>query len=131
MAAVDGGMGDDEVQEVLQGNPREGNGAAGRLNWTSAMSRFILRRFTELVTEGVKTDKGFKDVHLNKVARDLSKCIGQEVSGGQVYNHLRKWRARWGKICRMKELSGSLWIADTCMISLSNEHYASHVKVSY
>ena len=95
------------------------------------MSRFILRRFTELVAEGVKTDKGFKDVHLNKVARDLSECIGQEVSGGQVYNHLRKWRARWGKICRMKELSGSLWIADTCMISLSNEHYASHVKVSY
>ncbi|KAG2588501.1 hypothetical protein PVAP13_5NG347381, partial [Panicum virgatum] len=43
----------------------------------------------------VNTDKGFKDVHLNKVARDLSEFTGQEVSGSQMYNHLRKWRSRW------------------------------------
>ena len=51
------------------------------------MSGFVLRRFTELVSEGVKTDKGFK------------------------------------------ELSGSLWDEDNCMISLAPDHYSGHVKV--
>jgi hypothetical protein len=73
----------------------QGNGPAGRLNWTSAMSGFILRWLTKLVGEGVKTDKGFKDVHLNKVASDLYEFTGQDVIGSQVYNHLCKWRATW------------------------------------
>ena len=49
-------MGGDGVQEAGQGNLVQGNGAAGRLNWIAALSGFILRRFTELVGEGVKTD---------------------------------------------------------------------------
>jgi len=122
-------VGGDGVQEAGQGNLVQGNGVAGRLNWTAALSGFILRRFTELVGEGVKTDKGFEDVHLNKVARELSEFITQEITGSQVYNHLRKWHARWVKICRLKELSGALWVEDLCMISLSAEHYAGHIKV--
>jgi len=49
-------VGGDGVQEAGQGNLVQGNGVAGRLNWTAALSGFILRRFTELVGEGVKTD---------------------------------------------------------------------------
>ena len=94
------------------------------------MSGFILSHFNELEGEGVNTNKGFKDVHLNKVARDLSEFTGQEVSGSQVYNHLRKWRSRWVKICRLKELSRSLWDKDRYMISLSVKHYTGHVKVN-
>jgi len=71
------------------------------------MSGFILRRLTELVAEGVRTDKGFKDVHFNQVASHLSEFTGQHVVALQVYNHLRKWRARWVKICRLKDLSGA------------------------
>lgn len=67
----------EEVVVVAQGNA----GPQGRLNWTIAMSGFVLRRFTDLVGEGVKTDKGFKDVHLNKVVRDLFEFIDQEVTG--------------------------------------------------
>jgi len=121
----------DEVQEVpaaVGGNTGNGKGAHPRLQWTSAMSEFVLRRFTELVSEGVKIDKGFKDVHLNKVAADLTEFMGQEVSGSQVYNHLCKWRARWVKICRLKDLSGALWDEDNYMISLDPEHYSGHVK---
>jgi hypothetical protein len=51
-----------EVQPAAQGNSSVVNGAHVRLNWTSAMSSFVLRRFTKSVGEGVKTDKGFKDV---------------------------------------------------------------------
>lgn len=71
----------------------KGNASGGRLQWINVMSAFILRRFADLVGEGVRTDKGYKDVHLNAVARDLSEFINLEVSGTQVYNHLH-----WGRL---------------------------------
>ena len=68
-----------DAEEVVGG--QQGNAAPHcRLIWTCAMSCFVLRHFTDLVGEGVKTDKGFKDVHLNKVARDLSEFTRQEVT---------------------------------------------------
>ncbi|CAN6311406.1 unnamed protein product [Urochloa humidicola] len=76
------------------------------------MSGFVLRRFIELVGEGVKTDKGFKDVHLNRVAKDLSEFTVQDISGSQVY----------------KNLSGANWDEENCMITLAPEHYVGHVK---
>ena len=48
-----------------------------------------------------------------------------------MYNHLRKWRARWVQICKLKDLSGSNWDEHNFMITLSDEHYAGHVKVSF
>ena len=47
-------------------------------------------------------------MHLNKVARDLSEFITQEITGSQVYNHLRKWRQKWAKVSKLKDLSGAL-----------------------
>lgn len=108
----------------------QGHGGGARLQWTNVMSGFVLRRFADLVAEGVRTDKGFKDVHLNAVARDLSEFINLEVSGTQVYNHLRKWRSRWVKICRLKELSGAGWDEANYVITLDPEHYNGHVKVN-
>ncbi|WVZ77426.1 hypothetical protein U9M48_025291, partial [Paspalum notatum var. saurae] len=101
--------------------------APARLTWTPVMSAFILRRFVDLC-EGVKTDKGFKDVHLNAVAKDLTAVIGEEVSGNQVYNHLRKWRAKWVKISKLKELSGACWDEENYMITLDGDHYNGHCK---
>jgi hypothetical protein len=62
-----------EMAGALAGNGAagQGNAAGGRLQWTNVMSAFVLRWFTDLVGEGVRTDKGFKDVHLNAIARDL------------------------------------------------------------
>ena len=59
----------------------QGNGGAGRMTWTSVMSGFILRRFSNLVGEGLKTDKGFKEVHLNQVARQLVEFANVQVTG--------------------------------------------------
>ena len=94
------------------------------------MSGFILRRFSDLVGEGLKTDKGFKEVHLNKVAKNLAEFANVEVTGNQVYNHLHKWRSKWQKICRLKDHSGALWVEDVYMISLDDEHFKEHIKVS-
>ncbi|KAK3152959.1 hypothetical protein QOZ80_2BG0165820 [Eleusine coracana subsp. coracana] len=118
-----------EVVEVAEQQPEVQGGAAhGRLQWTNVMSGFVLRRFCDLVADGVKIDKGFKEVHLNAVARDLREFIGQEVTGTQVYNHMRKWRARWVKICRLKDLSGAGWDEDNFMITLDPDHYHGHIK---
>lgn len=84
-------------EDVVEVPAAAGNGAAPRLQWTAAMSGFILRRFSDLVAEGVRTDKVFKDCHVNQVAHMLSEFTGMQVSATQVYNHLRKWRARWVK----------------------------------
>ena len=78
---------------------------------------------------GVRTDKGFKEVHLNKVAKALQEFCGHEVSDTQVYNHLRKWRQRWVKLSKLRDLSGAQWDEDNCMIVLE-EHYNGHTKVS-
>jgi hypothetical protein len=42
------------------------------------------------VAEGVRTDKGFEDFHVNAVAKDLQAFIMQPMSTSQVNNHLRK-----------------------------------------
>ncbi|KAI5013376.1 hypothetical protein ZWY2020_034488 [Hordeum vulgare] len=87
------------------------------LRWTSPMSGFMLRRFVELIASGVKTDKGFKEVHLNQVAKNCSDHFGLAITGTQVYNHLRK-----------SHISGSLWDDTNCVISLKEEHYLGHIK---
>ena len=38
------------------------------MHWTPVQSGFMLRRFHDLVGQGVKTDKGFKEVHVRQVA---------------------------------------------------------------
>jgi hypothetical protein len=111
-----------------------GGGQGGQtrpaMHWTPVMSAFVLRRFADLVGEGVKTDKGFKEVHLNNVARQVSEFPGQEVTGTQVYNHLRKWRQCWVRVCKLKDLSGALWDENNCSIVLAEEHLLGYTKVS-
>nr|XP_034604641.1 uncharacterized protein LOC117864623 [Setaria viridis] len=98
------------------------------MRWTDVMSGFILRRMCQLISTGVRTDKGFKEVHLNRVAKALHEFSGNEVTSTQVYNHLRKWRLRWVRILKLRELSGALWDGDNSMIVLEEEHYNGHIK---
>jgi hypothetical protein len=114
---------DGDVHDGAEQRPR------GAMRWTSAMSSFALRRMCQLIESGVRTDKGFKEVHLNQVAKYLQEFTGTEVTGTQVYNHLRKWRQRWMRVSKLRELSGALWVEDVCMISLDEEHYKGHIKV--
>jgi hypothetical protein len=94
------------------------------------MSAFVLRHMCQVIQTSVGTDKGFKEVHLNQVAKYLSEFTGVEATGTQVYNHLRKWRQRWVKVSKLRELSGAQWVDDVCMISLEEDHYLGHIKVS-
>ena len=100
------------------------------MRWTNVMSAFVLHHFCQLISTGVRTDKGFKEVHLNQVAKSVVEFSGFEVTGTQVYNHLRKWRQRWVRVIKLRELSGALWDDDNFMITLEDEHYKGHVQVS-
>ena len=70
------------------------DGRSNNMKWQPFMSTFVLNKMCELISSGVRTDKGFKEVHLNTVAKHVFELCGQEVNSTQVYNHLRKWRAR-------------------------------------
>ena len=94
------------------------------------MSTFVLNKMCELISSGVRTDKGFKEVNLNTVAKQVFEFCGQEVSATQVYNHLRKWRSRWIQVSKLRDLSGASLDENTCSIVLEAEHYAGHVAVS-
>jgi hypothetical protein len=89
----------------------------------------MLRRFHDLLIQGVKTDKDFKEVHVRQVAGMLSDFAGVNVSVQQIYNHLRKWRQRWVKVVRLRDLSGALWNDKHHMIVLDEEHLNGHTKV--
>ena len=65
---------------------------AGPMRWYNPSSGFVLRRMAQLVSDGSRPDKVFKDKDVNLVAKQLKEFTGEIVSPTQVYNHLRKWR---------------------------------------
>jgi hypothetical protein len=65
---------------------------AGPMRWNNNTSGFVLRRMAQLLTDGTRPDKVFKDKDVNYVAKCLKDYSGDVVSPTQVYNHLRKWR---------------------------------------
>jgi len=118
------------VQPPIGASAQAASGAArNAMRWTNAMSSFMLRRMCQLISSGVRADKGFKEVHPNQVAKAMQEFSGNEITGTRVYNHLRKWRQMWVRVVKLRELSGALWNEDTCAITLEDEHYKGHVKV--
>ena len=103
---------------------------SNNMKWQPFMSMFVLNKMCELISSGVRTDKGFKEVHLNTVAKQVFEFCGQEVSATQVYTHLRKCRSRWILMSKLRDLSGASWDENTCSIVLEAEHYVGHVAVS-
>jgi hypothetical protein len=71
--------------------------APGPMRWNNNSFGFVLRKMAQLVSDGSRPDKVFKDKDVNLVAKNLKDFTGEVVSPTQVYNHLRKWRQRWGK----------------------------------
>ncbi|CAD6333663.1 unnamed protein product [Miscanthus lutarioriparius] len=108
----------------------DGAGVAARvaMRWTTNTSGFVLRRMSQLIKSGARANKGFKENEVNQVAKLLREYSGEKVTSTQVYNHLWKWRQRWGRICKLKDLSGALWDEDVKAIMLDPKHYIGHIK---
>ncbi|KAK1683611.1 hypothetical protein QYE76_044459 [Lolium multiflorum] len=88
------------------------------MKWLPFISSFVLENMCGLIQSGVRTDKGFKEIHLNSVAKGLFEHYGVSVCSTRVYNHLRKWRQRWLTIIKLHDLSGAQWCEDTKCIVL-------------
>ena len=73
------------------------------MKWPPFLSTFVLNKICELIASRVRTEKGFKEVHLNIVAKLVFELCAQEVTSTQIYNHLRKWRGRWIKVWKLKD----------------------------
>ncbi|CAD6260160.1 unnamed protein product [Miscanthus lutarioriparius] len=104
------------------------NGAVRVMRWTNTTSGFMLRRMAALVSDGSRPDKVFKDKDVNFVAKALKLFCGEVVSPTQVYNHLRKWRQKWARVSKLKDLSGAVWDDQAHAIMLEQEHYLGHCK---
>jgi len=98
------------------------------MNWNPPMSACMLRGLVAIARKGVKTDKGFKEIHITKVAKELTQLVSYEVTNTQVTNHLRKWKVRYQKIEKLRMLSGALWDDDQKMIVLEEQHYLGHTQ---
>ncbi|XP_066358187.1 uncharacterized protein [Miscanthus floridulus] len=108
--------------------PVAGNGAVRAMRWSNTTSGFVLRRMAALVSDGSRPNKVFKDKDVNSVAKALKLFCGEVVSPTQVYNHLRKWRQKWARVSKLKDLSGALWDDQAHAIMLEQEHYLGHCK---
>ncbi|XP_066330434.1 uncharacterized protein [Miscanthus floridulus] len=108
--------------------PVAGNGAVRAMRWTNTTSGFVLRRMAALVSDGSRPEKVFKDKDINSVAKALKQFCGEVVSPTQVYNHLRKWRQKWARVSKLKDLSAALWDDQAHAIMLEQEHYLGHCK---
>ena len=100
------------------------------MRWTNTTSGFVLRRMAALVSDGSRPDKVFKDKDVNSVAKALKQFCGEVVSPTQVYNHLRKWRQKWARVSKLKDLTAALWDDQAHAIMLEQEHYLGHCKVA-
>jgi hypothetical protein len=62
--------------------PRAGGGAQRTaMRWTNVSSCFVVRYMCQLIESGVRTNKGFKEVHLNQDAKALQEFSGSDVTG--------------------------------------------------
>jgi hypothetical protein len=85
----------------------------------------------QLLSDGTRPDKVFKSKDVNIMAKCLKDYGGDAVSPTQVYNHLRKWRQKWSRICTLKDLSRAIWDNEVNAIMLDGEHYLGHYKVEH
>ncbi|KAK1631951.1 hypothetical protein QYE76_006266 [Lolium multiflorum] len=106
---------------------KSGKKGTATMKWLPFMSNFVLNKMCGLIKTRVRTDKGFKEVHLTVVAKDLFDHCGVSVCSTQVYIHPRKWRQRWLTISRLRDLSGAQWCEGTKCIILEGENYCGHV----
>jgi hypothetical protein len=128
-AVAGAALGEPDVVDLLDGEPAHAVPQQGPMRWTNNTSGFVLRRMTQIVSERSRTDKTYKDKDVNAVAKALSEYCGMPVTATQVYNHLRKWKQKWSKVARLKNLSGALFDEDVQAIMLEQDHYLGHCKV--
>ena len=79
------------------------------IHWTPPLSLFVLNNIIELVQKGIYFHKGFKDQYVRKMSEDVLDFTRLTITSTQIYNYLRKWRAKWVRINQLKEMQEIVW----------------------
>jgi hypothetical protein len=66
---------------IIGGGPKFGKST---MKWPTYLSTFVLNRMCFTIKSGVRTEKGFKEVHLNECAKNIFEYCQHEVSSTQV-----------------------------------------------
>jgi hypothetical protein len=75
--------------------------------------------------------RGFKECYLKSVYNDVKDFIGITVTPCQVYNHMRKWKAKWMTVCKLKKLPGVTFDSTSCAIVVDKEDFKHLIMVSF
>jgi hypothetical protein len=78
--------------------------ASPNMMWNPNLSEFFLNRICEQVDRGINLSRGFKECYLKSVCNDVKDFIGITVTPCWVYNHIRKCKAKWTTVCKIKKL---------------------------
>jgi hypothetical protein len=99
--------------------------------WNPSLSEFVLNRICELVHRGINLSRGFKECYLKSVCNDVKDFTGITVTPCQVYIHMRKWKAKWMMVCKLKKLTGVTFDSTNCAIVVDKEEFKHHLMVSF
>jgi hypothetical protein len=80
---------------------------------------------------GLNFSRGFKECYLKSVCNDIQDFIGVTVTLSQVYNHMRKWKAEWITVCKLKNLPEVAFDSARRAIVMNKEEFKHHLMVSF
>ena len=100
--------------------------AGTNIRWSDDASKFMMEFLGEQTREGVKGN-------LHTLTADaVNDRFGTQFRATHVINHLRTWRNRWNRICRLKRLSGCVnFVPETRTIEMPDEAvYTAYIAVT-
>jgi hypothetical protein len=105
--------------------------ATPNMVWNPSLSEFDLNRLCELVDRGLNLSRRFKECYLTSVCNDVQDFTCVTVTPCQVYNHMRKWKAKWMMVCKRKNLPWVTFDSTSCAIVMDKEEFKHHLMVSF
>jgi hypothetical protein len=99
--------------------------------WNPSLSEFVLNRICELVDRALNLSHGFKECYLKSVCNDIKDLTCIIVTHCQVYNHIRKWKAKWVTVCMLKKLPWVTFDSTSCAIVVDKEEFKQLIMVSF
>ena len=100
--------------------------AGTNIRWSNDASKYMMAFLGEQTREGVKGN-----LH-SLTANTVNERFGTQFRATNVINHLRTWRNRWNRICRLKRLSGCvIFVLETRTIEMPDETvYNAYIAVT-
>jgi hypothetical protein len=99
--------------------------------WNPSLSEFVLNRICERVDRGINLSRVIKECYLKSVYNDVKDFTNITITPSQVYNHMRKWKAKWTTLCKLKKLSWVTFDSTSCAIVVDKEEFKHHLMVSF